>query len=264
MTTIDDNKFEELCAGYVLGALSIEEEQTFREMLADASDEQLQLYEDLKAVTAEFAQFTKEQEPSADLKARIMEAIKDHREKPAPVYRLRSFKYAVAASFIFVFLSIGLLFYSQTLQSDVESLSTLVEQQKSTITELQTQVERREELLNILEARDVDLVLMDGLEVNPNGYGKVVWDKENGQALLQVANLPAVPLNKDYQLWFVVNNQPISAGVFAVNNPTNDNFFKIDRFQNDAAAGAFAITLEPEGGSPQPTGDMYMLGSLNN
>ena len=91
---------------------------------------------------------------------------------------------------------------------------------------------------------------------------KVVWDKDNGQALLQVANIPAVPTAKEYQLWVVINNQPFSAGVFAVNDPTRDNFFKINELNQSASQGAFAITLEPEGGSPQPTGDMYMVGAM--
>ncbi len=138
----------------------------------------------------------------------------------------------------------------------------LVTQKETTIRLLETEVERKSELLAILEARDVDLILMDGLEVNPNGFGKVVWDKDNGQALLQVANIPAVPTAKEYQLWFVINNQPFSAGVFAVNDPTRDNFFKINELNQSASQGAFAITLEPEGGSPQPTGDMYMVGAM--
>ena len=159
-------------------------------------------------------------------------------------------------------LSLGLFFFNQNLKNDLTNSSDLLAQRDVTIRELKTEIDQKSELLAILEARDVDLILMDGLDVNPTGYGKVVWDKDNGQALLQVANLPNVPLSKDYQLWFVVNNQPISAGVFAVNNSEKDNFFKIEQFQQSASDGAFAITLEPEGGSPQPTGDMYLLGSM--
>lgn len=144
-----------------------------------------------------------------------------------------------------------------------------LEQQNSTITEIQSrmatledEVQRKEELLTILEARDVDLVLMDGLDVNPEGYGKVVWDKDNGRAILQVANLPVVPTDRDYQLWFIINDQPQSAGVFAVQDPERDDFFTIEELKQDGQ-GAFAITMEPKGGSPQPTGDMYLLGAQN-
>ena len=170
---------------------------------------------------------------------------------------------AVAASFIFIFTSLGLLFYSQSLQDDMLSQSRKIADQQVTIEVLETEVQRKNELLTILEARDVDLVMMDGMaEMSPNGYGKVVWDKQGGRALLQVAGIPTVPTDKDYQLWFIVNGQPISAGVFAVDDPQRDNFFKIEQLQSDADEGAFAITMEPKGGMPQPTGDMYLLGNM--
>ena len=105
--------------------------------------------------------------------------------------------------------------------------------------------------------------MMDGMEeMSPNGYGKVVWDKQGGRALLQVAGIPTVPTDKDYQLWFIVNGQPVSAGVFAVEDQRRDNFFKIEQLRSDADEGAFAITMEPKGGVPQPTGDMYLLGNM--
>jgi anti-sigma-K factor RskA len=74
--------------------------------------------------------------------------------------------------------------------------------------------------------------------------------------------MPAVPTDKDYQLWVIKDNKPISAGVFAVND-TKSNFFKIENLAvtNPKEIGAFAVTLEPKGGMPSPTGDMYMMGS---
>ncbi|MTI89695.1 MAG: anti-sigma factor [Balneolaceae bacterium] len=266
MTTDDKHDlFLELCTAHVLGALSPEDEVKLQELLDEVTEEQKECLYDMQAIAAEMAVLSPEKTPSPGVKHRIIEmanATAATPKQPADVKTLSKLKYAIAASFIFIFLSIGLLFYSQSLQSDLQQKTEVITQQENTIHRLETEVERREELLSILEAREVDLIMMDGLEVNPAGYGKVVWDKESGQALLQVANLPPVPTQKDYQLWFVVDNQPISAGVFAVNNPEQDNFFKIEEFRNQAPSGAFAITLEPEGGSPQPTGDMYLLGNM--
>ncbi|MDX1585868.1 MAG: anti-sigma factor, partial [Balneolaceae bacterium] len=96
-------------------------------------------------------------------------------------------------------------------------------------------------------------------------YGKVIWDPASNRALLQVSNLPAVPSDKDYQLWIIKNNKPVSAGVFAVNDPARDSFFKIEKMTaSERAADAFAITMEPKGGMPQPTGDMYLMGNMPN
>tara|TARA_R110000868_G_scaffold1211_2_gene9314 strand:- start:35480 stop:36274 length:795 start_codon:yes stop_codon:yes gene_type:complete len=255
--------FEELCAAYVLGSLSAEEETSFKNLLKQADTEQKQLFQDMQAIAAEMALLYPEIEPSASIKQQLIEMAwtSVNSRNGANIHYLSRFRYAVAASVVFMIVSLGLLFQTQNLNQDLSNQVALVNEKQSIIETLESEVERKEELLTILEARDVDLILMDGLDVNPTGYGKVVWDKDNGQALLQVANIPQVPTAKEYQLWFVVNNQPISAGVFAVNDPSRDNFFKISEFQQ-GGTGAFAITLEPEGGSPQPTGDMYLLGSM--
>ena len=263
----DNNKFTELCTGHVLNALSAPEEQEFQQMLAEADESQLALYHELRAVAAEMATLAPAEKPSLTVKENIMrvatEVSKNQEMQNAPVYPIKWYRMAVAASFIFIFTSLGLLFYSQSLEENVRNQAQTITQQETTIQELQGEVQRKEELLTILEAREVDLVMMAGMEnINPNGYGKVVWDKQGGNALLQVANMPVVPNDKDYQLWFIVNGQPISAGVFAVDDPQQDNFFKIEQLQSDAREGAFAITMEPKGGVPQPTGDMYLLGNM--
>lgn len=253
-----DNKFIELCTGHVLNALSAEEEREFQQLLAEADEEQLKMLEDMKAVAAELAALSPAKEPSPSVKNQIMKMVDgtSENETNAPIHQMKWYRLAVAAAIIFVASTLALFFYTQSLESEIT-------QQQTTIERLETEVERKEELLTILEARDVDLVLMDGMEdMSPNGYGKVVWDKEGGRALLQVANIPSVPSDKDYQLWFIVNGQPISAGVFAVDDPTRDHFFKIEQLQMAADEGAFAITMEPKGGMPQPTGNMYLMGNM--
>lgn len=265
----DKNRFTELCAGYVLNALSEAEISEFLQLLEEASSEELALYEELKAVASEMAVLsTKVGNPSASVKKKIMEVITKRTRvnatpKIAPIYSWNWYRLAAVACFLFAATTLGLFFYSQSLQNEIQIKENLVSEQQTIIRRLETEVERKEELLTILEARDVDLVLMDGMEdMSPNGYGKVMWDKVSGRALLQVANIPSVPTDKDYQLWFIVNGEPVSAGVFTVDDPARDNFFKIEHLQSSASEGAFAITMEPKGGMPQPTGDMYLLGDM--
>tara|TARA_R110002124_G_scaffold47149_2_gene140665 strand:- start:2560 stop:3357 length:798 start_codon:yes stop_codon:yes gene_type:complete len=265
MSTQENTLFEELCVGFVLNSITKEEEQQFKTLLENATEEQQQLYQDMQSISSEMALLAYNEAPSEKVKEQLLEmawASVRSREGGANVHYLSRYRLSAAAAVLFLISSLGLFFFNQNLEADLESQKELVAQKETTIRLLETEVERKSELLAILEARDVDLILMDGLEVNPNGFGKVVWDKDNGQALLQVANMPRVPTAKEYQLWFVINNQPFSAGVFAVNDPAKDNFFKIQELNQSATQGAFAITLEPEGGSPQPTGDMYMLGAL--
>jgi anti-sigma-K factor RskA len=265
MSTQENTLFEELCVGFVLNSISKEEEKQFKTLLNSANDEQLQLFEDMQNISSELALLTYNDRPSEKVKEELLQmawASVNARSRGANVHYLSRYRLSAAAAIVFLISSLGLFFFNQNLETDLQTQKELVVEKETTIRLLETEVERKSELLAILEARDVDLVLMDGLDVNPNGFGKVVWDKDNGQALLQVANMPKVPTAKEYQLWFVINNQPFSAGVFTVNDPSKDNFFKIQELNQSANQGAFAITLEPEGGSPQPTGDMYMLGAL--
>lgn len=275
-----NNLFEELCAGYVLHALDKDERKEFETLLHNASDEQTELFLSMYAVSNQLAFTMERDEPSEQIKQELMaqvraEAEKEQKQRNPKVTSIDSAAdsntnnsgnqfFAIAASIALFIITLSLVFYSFNLSSQLGNKEELINQQETLISELKTEVQRKDELLSILESRTVELVLMAGLEVNPNGYGKVIWDADKQQALLQVSNLPAVPQDKDYQLWIIKNNKPVSAGVFAVNDPLKDSFFKIDKLVESTkeSTDAFAITLEPKGGLQQPTGDMYLAGNL--
>lgn len=267
--------FEELCSAYVLNALDTEEQQEFEKMLHDAEEEQLQFFHELHAAANQLAFTVERAKPSAAVKDQLMNRIQSDADGAATSPKAavtddqssgfsRS-ALAMAASFALLLITLALVFYSFNLYSEINNKEDMIAERDATITELKNEVQQKEELLSILEARSVDLVVMAGLDVNPNGYGKVIWDPEKKQALLQVSNLPEVPEGKDYQLWLIKNNKPTSAGVFAVNTTGQGSFFKVEQLvqADQQSANAFAITLEPKGGSQQPTGDMYMLGNIS-
>jgi len=276
-------KFEELCAGYVLHALDEEERQEFEQMLAEASDDERDLYQQMWSTANQLAFTVEESAPSASLKDQLMSEIRSQNEQDESTITdiddseppadnalgdddeegFNWSAFAVAASFALLIVSLSLIFYSFNLSSEISNKESVIAQQETQITELKTELQQKEELLSILEAREVDLVMMAGMDVNPDGYGKVIWDSQQQRALLQVSNLPAVPSDKDYQLWMIKDNKPVSAGVFAVNDQ-GDNFFKIEKMAqaDERTANAFAITMEPKGGAPQPTGEMYLMGNM--
>ncbi|MEL7833763.1 anti-sigma factor [Fodinibius sp. Rm-B-1B1-1] len=252
------NDFKSLCAGYVLGALTDDEQKQFKQMLEDATEEERQIYEDMKAAKDELALATEPVSPSADVERRIFESIEstdqyEDGQSDANIIPMWVYK-AAAAVLLIGFL--GLSYYTS-------NLSGTIEQQEAQITQLKSELEQQDELLSVLAAKEVRLVKMGGLEPSPEGYGKIVWDPEKRQAILQLANLPAPPEGKDYQLWLIKGNQnPISAGVFNFEQPSSDLFFKVEQLNESPSPqeNTFAVTLEPEGGVPQPTGDMFLVG----
>ena len=254
------NDFEALCAGYVLDTLEPEERLRFEEKLANASPEQLEFFTDMERVKNELALSAEPVEPSRELEERIFDQVEKSKGKRrnsgselSSVFPLWLYKVAAVILFAAV---LGISFYSQ-------NLNEMVRQQESTITELKHDLDRKEQLLEVIAAREVKLVVMGGLDPSPDSYGKIIWDTDNQQAVLQLANLPAPPSDKDYQLWLIKDDQsPISAGVFNFEESSNELFFKVEQFNEtpSPAENVFAVTLEPKGGAPQPTGEMFLFG----
>ena len=263
--------FEALCAGYVLDALSDEETAQFEAMLRDATPEQRALYEDMQRIHGDLALATEAQDPPAHIEAGLMASIQESatsaptatrpdsmRTDRAPAQRgsgIPTWVYqGVAAALLLAVIGVGVW---------ATQLRTTVQQQQATITQLESEVAQQEELLAVLAAREARLVSMGGLAPSPEGYGKIVWAPEQRRAIVQMANLPAPPDDKDYQLWLIKGDQsPISAGVFHFSKSASDLFFVVEELQEDPSptSNTFAVTLEPKGGAPQPSGDMFLMG----
>ncbi|MBI3578699.1 MAG: anti-sigma factor [Ignavibacteriales bacterium] len=173
----------------------------------------------------------------------------------APKVQRSWYGYATTFAAILIIAALGLY---------TNDLIKTIGKQNAQIVALQDEVQRRGEVLKILQSQRIDMVLMNGLEVNPAGYGKIIWDPVKKTAIFQVANLPVVPQGKDYQLWIIKNKKPVSAGVFAVTSEKEGgSYFKVMSLEVNERKDfdAFAVTLEPKGGVPQPTGAMYLLGA---
>jgi anti-sigma-K factor RskA len=96
----------------------------------------------------------------------------------------------------------------------------------------------------------------------PDANAKVVWDTKANQWDIYIFNLPPPPSDKQYQLWYVTKNAKISAWVFNTDEQGR-TVLKLT-LPTEALAGlaATAVTLEPKGGSPQPTGKFYLKASI--
>jgi len=82
---------------------------------------------------------------------------------------------------------------------------------------------------------------------------KVLVDPENQRWVVMAFDLPPIPSDKDYQLWFMPEKgNPIPAGLLAP-GPGNTQFGTISIPANVTNIKGAAISLEPKGGSKQPT-----------
>ncbi|MGB7819147.1 MAG: anti-sigma factor, partial [Ornithinibacter sp.] len=89
---------------------------------------------------------------------------------------------------------------------------------------------------------------------------EVAYSRELGQSAISVNGLPPAPEGKAYQLWYFAADDSItSAGLLA----TGDDGTGEQLLEGDAnAATGVGVTLEPAGGSDQPTTDPLVIISL--
>lgn len=275
---MDKDRFEELCSAYVLGVLEGDELREFEGALREADAEMKQLYVEMKQVAFHLPLTAEAAQPSPRVLAKVLQKIhapsseepKGSLEKFATLLGFGRPQLGFAISFVLLIISAGLGYYSVLLRDEViqrgeqiVAMQNDLSQQQQHFTALQDELARKEELLKVIQSPKIDVVIMNGLEVNPAGYGKIIWDPDKKSAILQISNLPPVPQDKDYQLWVIKDKVPISAGVFTVNDPIKESLFKIEQLveTDKKSINAFAITLEPKGGVPQPTGAMYLMGT---
>ena len=92
----------------------------------------------------------------------------------------------------------------------------------------------------------------------PAGRAGVLYNARLGSAIY-VGQLPPAPAGKSYQLWLVPSSgAPISLGVFSGHQLTTA---LTARVTPGLIPKAFAVTVEPEGGSQQPTGPKVLVGA---
>ncbi|MGL5823275.1 MAG: anti-sigma factor [Nocardioides sp.] len=104
----------------------------------------------------------------------------------------------------------------------------------------------------VLGAGDAERVTTD---VRGGGKATLVRSASLGRAVLLTKKLPELPRKKTYQMWLLTaKGNLVSAGLMepAVNKPT-----LLDGEAGNAAAAA--VSIEPTGGSKQPTSDLIVL-----
>ena len=162
---------------------------------------------------------------------------------------------ALAAALAFVALIISLVVIwnrNQSMQAEMTRLNRDLQ-----IT--QERLKREQEISLMFTAPDTRLATLSGTEMAPSARARLAYNK-SGDAMMIADELPPAPAGKDYQIWFIADGKPVPGGVF---KPDARGHVEMhDRIPAAArAASAFAITLEPQGGTPAPTGQKYLLGS---
>jgi anti-sigma-K factor RskA len=144
----------------------------------------------------------------------------------------------------------------------IESLRMQVVRHDELIGSLQTTIQATGKTMRMLESPSVQVVAALGTEVQPTASARVFLDKSQGAVSFYASGLKPLPADKTYELWLINDKQkPIAAGTFDVNRAGEASLER----KVPAEAGHIvlvAVTEEPAGGVPQPTGAIQIKGTI--
>jgi anti-sigma-K factor RskA len=247
MGPMDRTRFEELRDAYALGALTEEERREFEEHLAAYPERQAEV-EELGAVAGLLALYPEEQEPPAELRARIMGVVEaearpqraEQRPSGPGVFGrlgelLRARRLAFGAAALLV---VGLFSWNMVLRSEVQGLQGRVQSLQS-------------------QPQGPRMIEFEGTGAKQGARAELVVLEGDG-AVLMAEDMPPLPEGQTYQIWVIEDDTPEPSGLF---EPADGPVAAVVESPLEGA-DAVAVTVEPEGGSPQPTSDPMLVAEV--
>jgi anti-sigma-K factor RskA len=182
------------------------------------------------------------------------------KKKPVAQFPVLFWQYAVAASVLLMMSFMWLWIQSDNTlalaQQQLEAVAleqTRVADLYNTTTHL---VEEQETLIAALADPQLQRIQLAGQVYDPQANALLFWQQQRQVVLLDPSGLQTPPAGYQYQLWYLLDGQPFDAGLISMDS-------ELQKMKLVKNADAFAITLEPTGGSQSPTLEkLTVLGSI--
>lgn len=260
---------------YVLGDLSPEEALQVEEMASQHPE----VRDEIAAIEQAMEQYAMQNavEPSADVETRLFEKlglseVEEHvNVQPEPIYteepriirldgsdaKVRTLRYALVACIALLVVSTAALFitYNKLNAAHDQIASLNLDKQKfaGVVSKLEFENQGLDNMAAMADSKEWATIRMAGQAFSPNSKMKVYWNKKDKSVLINYVamDLPKTDAEHQYQLWALVNGKPVSLGVFGKTDSTNNE--ALVKMQAIQEAQAFAVTIEPMGGSVNPT-----------
>ena len=145
-------------------------------------------------------------------------------------------------------------------EMEMERLRAQLEQKERELVALYKTASPKDEMLIMLQSSSVRALPLAGTAAAKAAGGLILYDAERSKALLYAFNLPALPRGKVYQFW-TFTTRPVSAGTFNADAGRKSRYLARG-LPAKSGITKFAVSVEPTGGKPQPTGAFYLQGSL--
>ncbi|HKT79667.1 MAG TPA: anti-sigma factor [Vicinamibacterales bacterium] len=256
---------------YALGLLHGEERARFERHLAECAECANELRA-MSGVVQSLPYAVPQIDPPAALRGRVLEAIGGARPltAPAPQGPLRRqapvVQWLALAAGVVLILSLG--WYALDLRRRVDALQLQFadalarldrsERQLAAATALAQGAQIR---MAVLTAPDLRQVTLAGQPPAPRASARAFFSPSTG-LVFAASDLPPLPAGRTYQVWLLraQPEPPVSAGLLAP-DASGRAAAQFDAPPNVPSPVGVAVSIEPEGGVPQPTGDIYLAGN---
>ena len=253
-TPMSHSEFEELAAGYVLGALEPDDEHDFRRHLGGCATCEANVRE-LEAVVGELAYAAPPVDPPDTLWAGIRREIEPEAARraatPAAAPRRRASRRLLAglAAAAAILLVVALSVWNLSLRDENAAIRDRV-----------AALERATQLANDPSAK---LVTMDEVPGPEGAQATVIASSRQDRGVLLVQSLPPLARDRVYELWGVPQGDIAKAQKALVFVPLRRQGVQALQFEVPIQPGTvFAITDEPgPDGSEKPTNQPLLVGA---
>lgn len=239
--------YKEMIPARALSALDAAEARALNDHLSECDECRMELAE-WEATAAALAVSAKPMEPSPEVRERLLNEVRKELADPQ-VIPFRSATRNIWTSFG----SLGAIAAVILATALIVGLVVMWRENNA----LRERLANTQEFQELLSTPGTRMAELKGTDVGAGAIAKLVYDN-NGRAMLMADNLPAVPQGKEYQLWFIVGNNPPMPGKTFMPDSEGKGVLKDQMPQVALNSAVFAITLEPAGGVPAPTGKIYL------
>lgn len=161
---------------------------------------------------------------------------------------------AAAASVAFIVA----VYQRSVVQGEREDVRAALAAESLQVAQLRDTLAERERMLLALAGADVKVVEL--VANNRRPYARMFWAQATNTWTMFAHQLPTPAAGRTYQLWLITRDgQRISAGTFAP-DPSGNAVVSAQYPLAPDALGTIAVTEEPAGGVPQPTGEIVIAG----
>jgi len=266
----DNDRIQELVSAYTLGVLDGDDLKELEDYLKNNPVVYQELLKENEAAFSQLAYVTMGSDPSPGLRNKLLNDIKAEKEleteSPVPFWhRLQPIWMGLGSAVAVIIIAV-LIGYNVSLsnklkdqQAENQNLENRLLEKETQLAALNEELGAQTEALAFLDNPNVVIINMVKTEPSLKAVGRVLWNTEDDEALFYGINLPQIPEGKTYQLWAIAGDTPKSAGVFQVDGNGN-NLHIIKSLSNFGDISTFAVSLEPAGGVPLPTGEIYLAG----